>query len=122
MKQIENQPPSTRALPLMLVAVGMLLVTIVVIWQITQQGQVQVAAPQPTATNDPNIPHPEIPRVALADARLAFDNQQAVFLDVRSAESFIAAHIPGALNIPLGDLENRARELDPNDWIITYCT
>ena len=28
----------------------------------------------------------------------------------------------GALNIPLGDIETRYRELNPNQWIITYCT
>jgi 3-mercaptopyruvate sulfurtransferase SseA len=122
MKHIENQPPSARALPLMLVAVGMLLVAVVVIWQVAQQGQVTIAAPQPTATNDPNIPYPNIPRVALADARQALEKREAVFLDVRSADSFAAAHVPGARNIPLGELENRAGELDPNDWIITYCT
>lgn len=122
MKRSKKPSQSAHALPLMLVGVGMLLVAVVVIWQVTQQGQVKVAAPQPTATNDPNIPYPEIPRVALADARRALDNQETIFLDVRSAESFAAAHIPGAINIPLGELGSRAGELDPNDWIITYCT
>lgn len=45
-----------------------------------------------------------------------------LFLDVRTAEAFQSGHIPGAINIPLAELESRISELDPNQWIITYCT
>jgi rhodanese-related sulfurtransferase len=45
-----------------------------------------------------------------------------VFLDVRYAEDYAAGHIPGALSIPLTELETRLGELDRTDWIITYCT
>jgi ArsR family transcriptional regulator len=63
-----------------------------------------------------------IPRVTLEESKAAFDNNAAVFLDVRSESSFAVSHIPGALSIPLADLEARLAELDPNLWIITYCT
>jgi rhodanese-related sulfurtransferase len=45
-----------------------------------------------------------------------------VFVDVRSAGSYAASHIPGALSIPLGELDARLDELDPAARIITYCT
>jgi rhodanese-related sulfurtransferase len=32
------------------------------------------------------------------------------------------SHIPGSLSIPLAEIETRLSELDPNQWIITYCT
>ncbi len=82
----------------------------------------------PTHLSVPTVANPTpstaegVARVSLADAKSAFDSHTAVFLDVRAAESYAEAHIPGALNIPLDQLEARIGELDPNAWIITYCT
>ncbi len=44
-----------------------------------------------------------------------------VILDVLSAKSFDKAHIQGAINIPLGELEQRAGELAKDAKIVTYC-
>jgi hypothetical protein len=65
---------------------------------------------------------PEIQRVPPEDAKAAQDSGSAVIVDVRSKASYDASHIPGALSIPLGELETRLNELDPKAWIITYCT
>ena len=65
---------------------------------------------------------PEIDRVPLAQARSAFDTHLAVFVDVRSAESYAAGHIPGAINIPLAQILNNLHRLDSSRWIILYCT
>lgn len=62
----------------------------------------------------------KVPRVSLADAKAAFDTHSAVFVDVRAAEAYAQAHIPGALSIPLAELPQRLGELDPAAWIITY--
>lgn len=80
------------------------------------------ATPYPAPLLEGQIPESEIPRVRLEEAKAAFDTGAAVFVDVRSATSYEAAHIPGALSIPLADLEARLSELNPNQWIITYCT
>ncbi len=42
-------------------------------------------------------------------------------LDVRPADEFAMGHVPGAINIPLGDLEARLAELDPGQEIVAYC-
>lgn len=42
-------------------------------------------------------------------------------LDVRPADEFAAGHVPGALNIPLHELELRIAELDPDQEIVAYC-
>jgi ArsR family transcriptional regulator len=42
-------------------------------------------------------------------------------LDVRPEEEFQLGHVPGAVNIPLGDLERRLAELDPKQEIVAYC-
>jgi 3-mercaptopyruvate sulfurtransferase SseA len=80
------------------------------------------ATPPSAPPLEAQIPESEIPRIPLEEAKAAFDSGAAVFVDVRSATSYEAAHIPGALSIPLADLEARLSELDPNKWIITYCT
>jgi rhodanese-related sulfurtransferase len=39
---------------------------------------------------------------------------------VRSAQEYEQRHIPGALSIPLLELESRIGELNPDTWYITY--
>jgi rhodanese-related sulfurtransferase len=42
-------------------------------------------------------------------------------LDVRPSDEFELGHVPGAVNIPLRELETRLAELDPSQEIIAYC-
>ncbi|MGH9577949.1 MAG: rhodanese-like domain-containing protein, partial [Terriglobales bacterium] len=42
-------------------------------------------------------------------------------LDVRPAEEFAAGHVPGAVNIPIEELEKRVRELPKRKEIVAYC-
>jgi ArsR family transcriptional regulator len=45
----------------------------------------------------------------------------AAVLDVRPEDEFRQGHLPGALNIPLAQLERRLAELPPNQEIVAYC-
>jgi len=42
-------------------------------------------------------------------------------LDVRPAEEYRAGHIPGALSVPLKELERRLSDLPPKRDIVAYC-
>lgn len=42
-------------------------------------------------------------------------------LDVRPVEEYQAGHIPGAINLPLGDLKKRLKDLPKEQEIIAYC-
>jgi ArsR family transcriptional regulator len=42
-------------------------------------------------------------------------------LDVRPRKEFATGHLPGAINIPLEDMERRLRELPPDKDIVAYC-
>lgn len=66
----------------------------------------------------------EVPRVSVEQAKAALESGAAVVVDVRSAESYAAGHIPGAISIPLSEFENdlRSLPLEKDRWIITYCT
>jgi len=46
---------------------------------------------------------------------------EAVVIDVRPAEEYAAGHIPGAINIPSGELPRRLAELPHDKEIVAYC-
>jgi hypothetical protein len=108
--------PQRPILPLLLIAIGVVLVGAVAFSLLSSGGS---GTASPTPSLDANIPYPEIDRVSLADAKAAFDTGQAVFVDVRGEPFYSDAHIPGALSLTEDQLPD---ELDPSDWIITYCT
>jgi cytoskeletal protein RodZ len=94
--------------PILLVAAGVVILLGLLLWQIISANSSQAASASTTVEN--------IRRVSPLDAKKALDNPgTALFLDVRDADSFATQHIPGAINIPLG-------ELKPGQWIIPYCT
>ena len=66
----------------------------------------------------------DVPRITVEDAKAAVDGGEAVIVDVRSAESFAAGHIAGAISIPLAEFETNISNIafKKDQWIITYCT
>jgi rhodanese-related sulfurtransferase/DNA-binding transcriptional ArsR family regulator len=42
-------------------------------------------------------------------------------LDVRPTEEYAAGHLPGAVNIPLKELENNLSRLPPGQEVVAYC-
>lgn len=104
--------------PIFLTIGGGVLLIVAAILLATQNAP---AAPTPVAVFEEET-YPEIPRVPLDGAKAAFDSASAIIVDVRSAEAYQASHIAVAINIPLAELESRTAELDPKQWIITYCT
>jgi rhodanese-related sulfurtransferase/DNA-binding MarR family transcriptional regulator len=42
-------------------------------------------------------------------------------LDVRPPEEYQAGHLPGAINIPLEELEQHLHELNPDQEVVAYC-
>ena len=46
----------------------------------------------------------------------------ARLIDVRTPAEFAEKHIPGAKNIPIGELDHRLAELEPKDApVVLYC-
>lgn len=78
-------------------------------------------APTAQADEHEEETYPEIQRVTLEEAKTALDEGKAVLVDVPGPSAFAAGHIPGSRSIPLNQLETRLSELNPEDWIITYC-
>jgi ArsR family transcriptional regulator len=42
-------------------------------------------------------------------------------LDIRPADEYALGHLPGAINIPLSELEVRLAEIEPGHEIVAYC-
>jgi hypothetical protein len=62
-------------------------------------------------------------RIAPEEAAMLVQSGDAILVDVRSKDAFVAGHIKGSVNIPYQDLSARARtELPLTRWIIPYCT
>lgn len=118
-----KQPQSSSRVPFFLLGGGLVLITLAVIWALQLGAQASPIASQPAVSSRPvNIPLPNIERVSLVESFAAFEQGQAVFLDVRFQENYDRGHIPGAVLIPETEIPERLGELDPNQWIITYCT
>jgi rhodanese-related sulfurtransferase/predicted transcriptional regulator len=44
-----------------------------------------------------------------------------IVLDVRPPEEYAAGHVAGAVNVPLSELEQYLREINPEQEIVAYC-
>jgi len=63
-----------------------------------------------------------VPSVDPVDVKAEMEGANPpILLDVREPEELAVSAIPGALNIPLGDLPNRASELDADAQIVVLC-
>ena len=63
-------------------------------------------------------------RIDLAEFQKLHAARKVLVVDVRDAESFAGGHIPGAINVPLGDHEQAvhvARLTAEKRPIVTYC-
>lgn len=105
-------------LPVLLIVLGAVIVITAVI--VSLQPRAQTPTPQPLVSEEESFP--EVPRVSLEEALSAHQAGSAIFIDIRDSSAYEEAHIPGSLSLPLAQLESQLKELDPNSWIITYCT
>ncbi|CAN5480069.1 hypothetical protein BH10ACI2_BH10ACI2_08180 [soil metagenome] len=63
----------------------------------------------------------EVPRININDAKKAFDDGSAVFIDARSVEAYKEEHIKGAIIIE-GAKPDRFDSLPKGKKIIAYCS
>ena len=56
-----------------------------------------------------------------AELLAAREARPVTVLDVRPPEEFAAGHVPGAVNIPIHELEKRLAELPRRKEVVAYC-
>jgi len=75
-----------------------------------------------THTGAGTLTETAVPRVSVDDLKRAVDGGQVTVIDVRDADSYLAAHIPGAIHIPLSYIEGELQYLPRTKPIVAYCT
>ncbi len=66
----------------------------------------------------------EAPTVEAIDRRTLLARVRsgdAILIDVRPHEEYVAAHLPGALSIPVEELAGRLKELSKEHEVVAYC-
>ena len=66
--------------------------------------------------------NPAYTNITPKEAYELISKQEVVVVDVRTVEAYNSSHIPGAILIPLYELESRLDELNPSDYILVYCS
>jgi 3-mercaptopyruvate sulfurtransferase SseA len=79
--------------------------------------QVKTATPIPVVQAPPESAR----RITREEAIKMIKAKKAVFVDVRPKEAYDQGHIKSAINIPLGDIVTRVKEIPAKTFIITYC-
>lgn len=64
---------------------------------------------------------PRIKSVSTADLAARLKEGKPVLIDVREPYEFTAGHVPGAVNVPLGQIPARASEFDPTAETYVIC-
>jgi len=93
------------------------------------------ASPTTTVTPMPTTPPPvtegesipttrsEVPRIKPQELKEKLDaGEDVIVVDARSRNSYESLRIPGALSIPLSEIEERHGELPQEGEIVLYCT
>jgi hypothetical protein len=80
------------------------------------------ATPAATPTPAPQDELATAARITVPELQQRIKDGKAVILDVRAPEAYNESHILGAINIPLGELASRAKELPKDKLIAAYCT
>lgn len=105
--------PKQKRITLIMVGAALMIVTAGIIYL-----SLTTDANPTAALNDGYDPY----RAPLADAKAAFDNGEALFVDVRSVGEYTASHITGAISIPLEGIAGNEPPVDKGALIYTYCT
>ena len=62
------------------------------------------------------------PRISLEEAKKAFDEGSAIFIDTHPQATYDLGHIPGAINITMQDFEAKFDSIPKGKRIIAYCS
>jgi thiosulfate sulfurtransferase len=63
----------------------------------------------------------EIPQIQIHDAKQKLDQKESVFVDIRDPGSYGQAHIPGAIHLNDGNVQEFVQNTDKEKEIVVYC-
>lgn len=78
-----------------------------------------------SSDEEPADAPPLLERVSVQEARTLLDSATVTFVDARPDYHYLAAHIPGAMNLPADEAEGvlgmQSIPIPPDGQVITYC-
>jgi thiosulfate sulfurtransferase len=63
----------------------------------------------------------EIPQIEIFEAKKKLERSECVFVDIRDPDSYQSAHIPGALHLHDGNVQDFIQNTDKNTAVVVYC-
>jgi thiosulfate sulfurtransferase len=63
----------------------------------------------------------DIPQIQIHEAKKKLDRKECTFVDIRDPGSFRAAHIPGALHLHDGNVQEFIQNTDKETPVVVYC-
>ena len=108
-----------KIIPILIITAGLFLLLVSLIYLFIKNNPENTQSEQSSGNS---IPYPEIIRITPKDAKVGLDSGEAIIIDVRGEPYFSQLHIQGAISITEKELLKSVENLDPNQWIITYCT
>jgi rhodanese-related sulfurtransferase len=64
---------------------------------------------------------PSVQQISMDEAMKVWRNKEIVFIDVRTPEEYKQGHVPGAILIPLSELESRRNEVARDKKVLLIC-
>lgn len=62
-----------------------------------------------------------IPEIQIHEAKKKLDQKRCVFVDIRDPASYHAAHIPGAMHLHDGNVQEFLQNTDKQAPVVVYC-
>ena len=63
----------------------------------------------------------EVPEIQIHEAKKRFDQKDCMFVDIRDPASYRAAHVPGAVHLHDGNVQQFIESADKDREVIIYC-
>ena len=63
----------------------------------------------------------EIPQIQIHEAKQKFDDKSCVFVDIRDSGSYRQAHIPGAIHLHDGNVQEFLQKTAKSQAMVVYC-
>jgi thiosulfate sulfurtransferase len=63
----------------------------------------------------------DIPQIQIHDAKEKFDQKESLFVDIRDPGSYGQAHIPGAIHLHDGNVQEFLQSTDKEKSVVVYC-
>lgn len=106
-----------------LLIIGGALLLIVGIWSVIPKPAANTSLSEiEDQHSESGLPYPEVERATVGEVQAAYDEGNALIVDVRSESEFLEGHMQGAISFPSSELESRIQELPTDQMIYLYCT